>query len=65
MFVRPTSLGFALLNAAVKAPTRNMTADRVLTVIMKNDNPDAPIKSGYNRVMKDNIRVSAKTLARI
>jgi len=64
MFVRPTSLGLALLNAAIKNPTHK-AADKALTLVMKNDNPDAPIKSGYNRVMKDNIRVSAKTLARI
>lgn len=60
--VRPTALGLAMLNAAVKNP-KHKAADKAMTLVMKNDRPDAPTQSEYNRTMQDGIRVSAKTLA--
>ena len=64
MSVRPTSLGLALLNAAMRHvdESSNPLAQRVGSAIIKNDRPSQPLKSGYNRTMCDNLRVSAKTL---
>lgn len=35
--VRPTALGLAMLNAAVKNP-KHKAADKAMTLVMKNDN---------------------------
>lgn len=62
MHIRPTSLGLALLNAAVKHQS-NGVAQVVINTLGKNDRPNAPLQSGYNRVERDNLRLSARTLA--
>ena len=61
-FVRPSALGLAMLNAAMKTPHAG-TSGVVLDLIVKRDRPDAPAQSGYNRIEHDGIRVSQKTLA--
>ena len=63
-FVRPTSLGLALLNAAIANP-KHRVADKAMTLVMKNDRPDKPAQSGSNRIEHDGIRVSQKTLSKI
>jgi len=67
MFVRPTPLALAFMNAAWKA-TNNATlpandrplAAKVLTLAI-SDNPKRPMSSGYNRTEIDGIRVSDTT----
>jgi len=59
MFIRPTSLGLAMLNAAMKHADdkSNPLAEKIGTQIIKNDRPSAPLVSGYNRTECDNIRI--------
>lgn len=63
MYIRPTTLGLALLQAATASNSK--LADKVVTQVLRNDRPSDPLHSGYNRTMQDNIRVSQKTLSQI
>lgn len=62
MQVRPTTMAYALLNAATKVS--NETAKMVIRHAITDD-PKNPLKTGYNRVMIDGIRVSQHTLSHI
>ena len=64
--VRPTALGLAMLKAATSGkPCNAATANKVIDLVMRREDASNPLKSGFNRTMQDNIRVSAKTLAAI
>lgn len=71
MFIRPTPMALALMNAAMQA-TNNATAqpnDRPLaTMVLTHavrDNPKRPMQSGYNRTEIDGIKVSDATARKL
>ena len=59
-FVRPTSIGLALLNAAMSSKSK--LGQQVVSNVLKHEDTNNPIRSGYNRIEHDGIRVSQKTL---
>ncbi len=61
MYIRPTSMASALLDAALRAD--NKTAQIVIDRA-KTDDPARPFKSGYNVPMVDKLHVSKQTLAK-
>lgn len=63
MQVRPTIMASALLNAALKSPASE-TGKKVLYHAITDD-PKQPFKSGYNRSITNNVRVSQSTLSKV
>lgn len=63
MQVRPTTIAAALLNAAIKAPGSE-PAKKVLRHAITDD-PKQPFRSGYNRSIIDNVRVSHSELLKV
>jgi hypothetical protein len=63
MSIRPTAMASALLNAACHN-TGSITSGQVIRHALTDD-PKHPLKTGYNRVMLDGIRVSESTLKHI
>ena len=63
MHIRPTLMASALLNAACHN-TGSIISGQVIRHAITDD-PKNPLKTGYNRVMLDGIRVSQSTLKHI
>jgi len=71
MFVRPTPMALALMNAAMSA-TQNATLapnDRPLASLVLTkaitDNPKRPMASGYNRTEIDGLKLSDSTARKL
>lgn len=71
MFIRPTPMALAMMNAAMKA-TNNATVsanDRPLaTMVLTHairDNPKKPMQTGYNRTEIDGLKLSNATARRL
>ena len=60
MFVRPTSLGLAFLNAALKTGAHPAAAS-VVSLIQANDRYKNKMVSGYNRTEIDGLKLSDDT----
>lgn len=59
MQVRPTTMAYALLNAATKVS--NETAKMVIRHAITDD-PKRPFASGYNRSITNNVRAAQSSL---
>ena len=61
MLVRPTSLGLAFFNAAMKTGAQHPVAASVVQLIQANDRYKNKMCSGYNRTEIDGLKLSDET----
>lgn len=60
-FIRPTNMATALINAALRSDNDRSLRDIIIKQAL-TDNPQQPLKTGYNRAEHDGMRISNKTL---
>ncbi len=71
MYIRPTSMASAFLDAALRADNKaaqtamnDRPTGQIIIDLARKDDPARPFKSGYNVPMVDKLHVSKQVLAK-